>query len=84
MPFDDACECLMAAFFGYVATPSVTEVLDADARHGVCTATQCFESDADAFGLVAPSAPSPLLTSIAAAAALALWLAAARSSRRVK
>lgn len=45
----NACECLIRAL-----TPSASDVLDANARHAVCTPFQCFESDAAAFGVDAP------------------------------
>lgn len=85
MLFNDACECLMAALGYAAATPSIADVLGADARHAVCTATQCFESDVDAFGLVAPPpTSSSLLSAFAAVATLALWFAARRSERPAK
>tara|TARA_B100000524_G_scaffold246589_1_gene132414 strand:- start:2850 stop:3212 length:363 start_codon:yes stop_codon:yes gene_type:complete len=34
--------------------PGIQEVLDSLERHTVCTETQCFEGDADAFGVGAP------------------------------
>lgn len=63
------CEC----FAGDL--PSVAEVLGAvQTQQAVCTQTQCFESEADAFGLVAPApvAPTLPLWGVAALAFLAL------------
>jgi len=40
--------------------PGVQEILDSLQRNTVCTGTQCFETDADAFGLTeAPTATQP-------------------------
>ena len=65
------CECVAA----FDDLPSVAEVLGATrTQQAVCTPTQCFESDADAFGLVAqaPVAPTLPLWGVAALAFLAL------------
>jgi len=49
------CVCQNAA-----QRPGVDEVLDSLERHTVCTGAQCFETEADAFGLtVAPNANAP-------------------------
>ena len=40
--------------------PGINDVLDSLQRNTVCTGTQCFETEADAFGLTAvPSANQP-------------------------
>jgi len=40
--------------------PGIQEMLDSLERHTVCTDTQCFEGEGDAFGLtVTPNATAP-------------------------
>jgi len=43
------CECMSSN------TPDTTTILEQLETHQVCTATHCFESDADAFGVHMPS-----------------------------
>ena len=78
------CECVA----NYLRTlPTVDEILSADAAHTVCTATQCFETHADAYSIYEPptGAASMLTTGAAAtllAAAALLALVAARPRSR--
>ena len=39
--------------------PGINEVLDSLERHTVCTGTQCFEDEADAFGVTGPANQAP-------------------------
>jgi len=39
--------------------PGMQEVLDSLERHTVCTGTQCFENEADAFGVTGPANTAP-------------------------
>ena len=64
------CECIMQI------SPSPAEVVEANARYAVCTAAQCFEGDADAFGLgPTPVAPSLLASALPLVAIYAVQLA---------
>ena len=66
------CEC-----FAAMDVPSVAELLSAvQTNQAVCTQTQCFDSDADAFGLVAPEPVAPTVPMWAVAAFALMALAA--------
>lgn len=63
------CEC-------FSNIPSAAEVLRADQVHQVCTQTQCYESEADAFGVIASTRAATLpLWGVATLVLLAATLA---------
>lgn len=65
------CECIV----GHDAM--ISELVASAQDASVCTATQCFESESDAFGIVAPAQPTGgvALACIAALMLLASMLA---------
>ena len=60
-----ACSCICQ---NAPNRPGIQEVMDSLERHTVCTGTQCFESEADAFALTAPNSSS------GASNATAFWM----------
>ena len=51
LPLNDLCECVWHAVLQHATPGEVAETLR---RLTVCTATQCYEGDADAFGVQPP------------------------------
>lgn len=76
--WEDACLQMMQRL-----APSVADVLKQTTRSSVCTPSQCFESDADAFALHAPGNDAPW-TVVAAACTIGVVVVCALGARAVR